>query len=143
MKNKKLIIKTFTCSLLIFLAFGCESPKERIKLVLDNFDQAIKDHDSYMEQLEKSNPGGASFQESLIAKRKLCERLNMIDTSQTPSDFQIAFKKLISTGCDDLSGHSALVQDEEEAKKYKNAMKEVEEISEKYGYNYNHSSSTK
>jgi len=145
MKNKKPIIKTSVCYFLLLISFGCSSnPSEKIKLVLDNYDQINKGFDSSMRQMYKNNPN-VSFQQSLDAIRSRCDKVNKIDTSETPPDFSITLKKLISLDCDNKNSPADLVtyEGDPKAKAYHNAERELEEVSAKYGYVYKHSTSPK
>lgn len=144
-KNKKFIIKTFVCCLLLFVNLGCRSnPGEKIKLVLDDYDQNIKDFDSSMRQMHRNNPN-VSLQQSLNAIKGLCNKLNKIDASETPPDFRTAFTKLISLDCSNKDSPADLVAHENDpkTKAYNSAERELEEVSAKYGYIYKHSASPK
>lgn len=148
MKNKKSLIKTVACGLLLIVVFGCSSKsekyKEKIKLAFDNFDQITKDYDSYMRQMAKDNPG-LSPQLAFSSAKNMCLRLNKIDISETPADFQTAFKKKVSLECDDLKSPADQVtyEGDPKTKALNIAKKELEEVSAKYGYDYKNSTSAK
>ena len=140
MRNKKPTIKTLVCCLLLLIGFGCQSnPKEKIELVLNNYDQNIKDFDSSMREMHKNNPN-VSFQQSLDAIKAMCNKISKIDTSETPPDFSAAFKRLISLNCDNKNSPADLVtyEGDPKTKAYHNAKRELEEVSAKYGYVYKH-----
>lgn len=146
MKNKQILINTIVCSLVLIFVSGCssnsENYREKIKLALDNHNQITKEYDSYMRQMAKDNPG-LSDESSLNSARNSCLRLNKIDISETPLDFQTAFKKRISIECDNLNSPAdqVIYQGDPETKALNDAMRQLEEVSAKYGYVYKHSTS--
>lgn len=146
MKNKKLLIKTSICCFLLLIGFGCRSnPREKIKLVLDNYDQINKDFNSSMRQIYKTNPGDDAFLKSFYAVKSRCDKVNKIDTSETPPDFRTALKKLNSIDCDNLNSPADLgtYEGDPKTKAFHNAERELEETAAKYGYVYKHSTSPK
>ena len=140
MESKIPVVKTFICCFLLLIGFSCRSnPGEKIKLVLDNYDQSIKDYDSSMRQMYKDDPN-VSFQKSLKPLKDVCDKVSKIDVSETPPDFRAAFKKLNSLNCDDKNSPADLTtyEGDPKTKVYNNAKRELEEISAKYGYIYKH-----
>lgn len=142
MKSKKLMFKTFICCLLLVVGFSCHStnPREKIKIVLDKYDQINKDFDSSMREMHKNNPKDVSFQQIMDALKRRCDKVNKIDTSETPPDFRAALKKMISINCDNLNSAADFTTYEGDPKKkaFHEAERELEEVAAKYGYDYKH-----
>jgi hypothetical protein len=127
---------------LLIIVFGCSSNsekyKEKIKLSFDNYNQITKDYDSYMRLMAKDNPGRISPQSYFDSAKNMCLRLNNIDISETPPDFQTAFRKRISIECDNLNSPADQVTHEGDPRtmELNNAKRELTEVSAKYGYIY-------
>ena len=137
---KKLLL-VVACFILLVSLFGCRSDKDNIKLVLDKFEQSLKDHDSRMRQMEKDKPGSTVGWEGLKSVQDMCGEFNKISTSATPQDFQTAFKKLTSSVCDNRNSPRDLVtyEGDPRTKAQRDAIKELQEISAKHGYIFNDS----
>lgn len=149
MKNKNSLIKTVISGLLVALILCCNSRsenfKEKIKPALDNYHQITNDYESYMRQMAQDNPGQISLQSELNSAKNTCLRLNGIDVSETPPDFQTAFKKRISLECDSLNSLADQVtyEGDPKTKAVNNAIRELEDVSAKYGYTYKNSKTAK
>lgn len=141
------MIKTLVCIFLLLAVCGCrpnsEVQKEKIKSVLDNFDQITKDFESNMKSYMQQAGKDVSFKKIMDDTKNMCGKLDKIDTSETPSDFQTTFKKLNSTQCDNLNSPEDFVASDSKTKAYNNAMRELEEVSAKYGYVYKYSTPPK
>jgi predicted negative regulator of RcsB-dependent stress response len=148
-KNKNRLTKVAVFGLLLTFVFGCNSSseknKEKIELALDKYDQITTDYDSYMRQMEKDNPGKISQESAFNSAKNTCLRLKGIDISETPLDFQAAFKKSISVDCDDLKSPTDQVIYEGDLKKkeFDDALQQLEKVSAKYGYDYKYSKTLK
>lgn len=145
MKNNKLKIKALVFCFFLLFSLSCSlDPKEKIKVVLDNYEQINKDFDVSMREMHKNNPN-VSLLQSLDAAKNRCDKLNKINTSETPTDFHAAFKKLVSIGCDNLNSPADLVtyEGDPKIKAFHDAEREIEEVSSKYGFNYKFSTSSK
>jgi len=141
MKRKKEIIQIVASVLLYSLFLGCgsepEKYKEKMKSAFDSYDQITKDYDSYMRQMAKEGRG-PSIQSGFESAKNMCLRLKKIDVSETPSDFQIPFKKRISLQCDNLNSPSDQItyEGDPSVKELDNIEQELEKVSAKYGYDY-------
>jgi hypothetical protein len=133
------------CGSLMVMIMSCQSYNEIYKreiiIALEQYEKITKDYDSYMRQMQKDYPGQITPESSLNSAKNTCLRLDKTDVSKTPQEFQVLFKKRISIECGNLSNPSDQVtyKDDPKTEALKKVVKEIKQISLKYGYEYSSS----